>query len=129
MWRYSSSGLDPGFPMRSSELGIPDHPDCAFYYPRLGRLVLFKGQRYFVLNLATLKPESYYPRSLADWRGGPRGANGALSRPDGQVYFFREQEYWSFDPEKVQVTGGGKWDRELEWTGCQETRLVSNYIQ
>ena len=104
--------------MRSSKLGLPGHPDCAFYYPRLGHLVLFKGQRYYVLNLGTLSPEPYYPRSLTDWKGIPKGTNGALSHPDGQVFFFREQEYWNFDPEKVQVTGGGRWDRELSWTGC-----------
>lgn len=118
VWRYSNSSLEPGFPMWSSKLGLPGHPDCAFYYPRLGHLVLFKSQRYYVFNQRSLSPEPYYPRSLTDWRGIPKGANGALSHPDGQVYFFREQEYWNFDPERVLVTGGGRWDRELSWTGC-----------
>ncbi|CAB1316495.1 unnamed protein product [Coregonus sp. 'balchen'] len=128
VWLYSSSGMDPGFPLRSSELGLPGHPDQAFYYPHLGHLVVFKGQRYFVLNLGTLRPEPYYPRSLEDWRGVPQGANGALSHPDGQVYFFKEQQYWSFDPEKVQVTGGGRWDIVLEWTGCLGTHHRGNDI-
>uniref|UniRef100_A0A673WU13 Peptidase metallopeptidase domain-containing protein n=1 Tax=Salmo trutta TaxID=8032 RepID=A0A673WU13_SALTR len=90
VWRYSSSDVDPGFPLRSSELGLPGHPDQAFYYPHLGHLVVFKGQCYFVLNFRTLRPDSYYPSSLEDWRGVPQGANGALNHPDGQ---------------KVQVTG------------------------
>ncbi|XP_041749134.2 matrix metalloproteinase-28-like [Coregonus clupeaformis] len=128
VWLYSSSGMDPGFPLRSSELGLPGHPDQAFYYPHLGHLVVFKGQRYFVLNLGTLRPEPYYPCSLEDWRGVPQGANGALSHPDGQVYFFKEQQYWSFDPEKVQVTGGGRWDIVLEWTGCLGTHHRGNDI-
>lgn len=128
VWRYSSSGVDPGFPLRSSELGLPGHPDQAFYYPRLGHLVVFKGQLYFVLNLGTLRPEPYYPRSLDDWRGVPRGTNGAISHPDGQVYFFKERHYWRFDPEKVQVTGEGMWDTELEWTGCLGTHHRGNNI-
>lgn len=128
VWRYSSSDVDPGFPLRSSELGLPGHPDQAFYYPRLGHLVVFKGQLYFVLNLGTLRPEPYYPRSLDDWRGVPRGTNGAISHPDGQVYFFKERHYWRFDPEKVQVTGEGMWDTELEWTGCLGTHHRGNNI-
>nr|XP_029483458.1 matrix metalloproteinase-28-like [Oncorhynchus nerka] len=128
VWRYSSSGVDPGFPLRSSELGLPGHPDQAFYYPRLGHLVVFKGQLYFVLNLGTLRPEPYYPRSLDDWRGVPRGTNGAVSHPDGQVYFFKERHYWRFDPEKVQVTGEGMWNTELEWAGCLGTHHRGNNI-
>lgn len=76
VWRYSSSDVDPGFPLRSSELGLPGHPDQAFYYPHLGHLVVFKGQCYFVLNFRTLRPDSYYP---AAWRTGgvsPRGPTG-----------------------------------------------------
>ncbi|XP_066513307.1 matrix metalloproteinase-28-like isoform X2 [Hoplias malabaricus] len=121
MWRYSGADLDPGFSRKTSDLGLPCHPDCAFFYVPLRRLVLFKGSRYFVLNLETLQPEPYYPRGLRDWTGVPRGANGALTRPDGQLYFFREQQYWSFDPENVRVTGTGQWAKTLEWTGCSGT--------
>ncbi|XP_007258445.1 matrix metalloproteinase-28 [Astyanax mexicanus] len=123
MWRYSGPDLDPGFPRKSSESGLPRHPDCALYYRPLGRMVLFKGSRYFVLNLKTLRSEPYYPRSLADWKGLPKGANGALTRPDGHIYFFREQKYWRFDPGKVRVTGTGQWAETLEWTGCHRTAL------
>ncbi|KAG7483819.1 hypothetical protein MATL_G00042340 [Megalops atlanticus] len=121
MWRYSSSDLDPGFPKQSEKVGLPRHPDCAFYYAPLGHMVLFKGSRYFVLNLRTLSPEPYYPRALADWRGVPREANGALSWSDGRLYFFKEEQFWRFDPGKVRVTGRGQWSGELEWTGCRRT--------
>uniref|UniRef100_A0AAZ3R2J9 Uncharacterized protein n=1 Tax=Oncorhynchus tshawytscha TaxID=74940 RepID=A0AAZ3R2J9_ONCTS len=73
VWRYSSSNVDPGFPLRSSELGLPGHPDQVFTYRHL---VVFKGQRYFVLNFGILTPDSYYP---AAWRTGgasPRGPTG-----------------------------------------------------
>lgn len=100
-------------------MGLPRHPDCAFFYAPLGHMVLFKGSRYFVLNLKTLRPEPYYPRRLSDWKGVPREANGALSWSDGRLYLFREQQFWKFDPGKVRVTGGGQWAQDLEWTGCQ----------
>ncbi|KAG7278950.1 hypothetical protein CRUP_036601 [Coryphaenoides rupestris] len=120
MWRYSGSALDPGFPRQSSELGLPRHPDCAFYYAPLGHMVLFKGSRYSVLNLQTLRSEPYYPRKLSDWSGLPQGSNGALARPDGQLYVFREQRFWRFDPVKVRITRQGHWARDLSWTGCRD---------
>uniref|UniRef100_A0A4W4FRM1 Peptidase metallopeptidase domain-containing protein n=1 Tax=Electrophorus electricus TaxID=8005 RepID=A0A4W4FRM1_ELEEL len=121
MWRYSGSDLDTGFPRESHESGLPHHPDSAFFYSPLGHMVLFKGPRYFVMNLETLHPEPYYPRRLADWRGVPQGPNGALTWADGSLYFFREQRYWRFDPKKVRVTGAGTWAQTLPWTGCNRT--------
>ncbi|XP_010869670.1 matrix metalloproteinase-28 [Esox lucius] len=128
MWRYSGSVLDPGFPKRSKELGLPRHPDCAFYYAPLGHMVLFKGSRYSVLNLHTLRSEPYYPRKLADWIGVPQGTNGVVTRPDGLHYFFREQQYWRFDPVKVRVTREGHWARDLKWTGCRRKTHQGNNI-
>ncbi|KAM3616451.1 uncharacterized protein V6R79_018234 [Siganus canaliculatus] len=118
MWRYTSSALDPGFPRRNSELGLPRHPDCAFFYSPLGHMVIFKGSRYSVLNLNTLRQEPYYPRRLTDWNGVPQGTNGALTRPDGRLYLFREQRFWRFDLVKVRVTKEGQWAKDLSWTGC-----------
>ncbi|XP_041920151.1 matrix metalloproteinase-28 isoform X2 [Alosa sapidissima] len=126
MWRYTDSSLDAGFPKKSSEAQLPHHPDCAFFYAPLGHMVVFKGSRYFVLNLTTLRAEPYYPRGLADWKGVPRGANGAVTRPDGKLFLFREQRFWRFEPKKVRVTGAGQWAKELEWTGCR--RPLSNEI-
>uniref|UniRef100_A0AAZ3QEC8 Peptidase metallopeptidase domain-containing protein n=1 Tax=Oncorhynchus tshawytscha TaxID=74940 RepID=A0AAZ3QEC8_ONCTS len=107
VWRYSSSNVDPGFPLRSSELGLPGHPDQVFTYRHL---VVFKGQRYFVLNFGILT-------------GVPQRANGALNHTDGHVYFFKEQQYWSFDPEKMQVTGGG--GGTLSWSGQAVLELTT----
>uniref|UniRef100_A0A8D3CUM9 Matrix metallopeptidase 28 n=1 Tax=Scophthalmus maximus TaxID=52904 RepID=A0A8D3CUM9_SCOMX len=121
MWRYTGSVLDPGFPRRSSDLGLPRHPDCAFFYTPLGHMVLFKGSRYSVLNLGTLRQEPYYPRRLTDWTGVPQGTNGALTRPGGRLYLFREQRFWRFDPVKVRVTREGQWAKDLSWTGCGNT--------
>ncbi|XP_054649734.1 matrix metalloproteinase-28 isoform X1 [Dunckerocampus dactyliophorus] len=128
MWRYSGRVLDPGFPKQSVELGLPRHPDCAFYYAPLGHMVLFKGSRYFVLNLQTLLQEPYYPRRLKDWTGVPQGTNGVLSRPDGRLYLFREQQYWRFDPLKVRVTRVGQWAKELSWIGCGEGPQSNNIL-
>ncbi|XP_077396445.1 matrix metalloproteinase-28 [Festucalex cinctus] len=120
MWRYTGQVLDTGFPRQSTDAGLPRHPDCAFFYAPLGHMVLFKGSRYFVLNLQTSSREPYYPRKLKDWSGVPQGTNGALSRPDGRLYFFRERHFWRFDPIKVRVTRVGQWTKELSWTGCNE---------
>lgn len=113
--------MDLGFPRKSSECDMPRHPDCAFFYAPLGHMVVFKGSRYFVLNLETLRSEPYYPRGLADWKGVPRGTNGAMTRADGRLYFFHEQKYWRFDPRKLRVTASGQWTKKLAWTGCNTT--------
>lgn len=81
-------------------------------------MVLFKGARYHVLNLKTLRQEPYYPRRLTDWKGVPQGSNGALTHKDGRLYFFRDQRFWRFDPVKVRVTRVGQWAKDLSWTGC-----------
>ncbi|XP_056612100.1 matrix metalloproteinase-28 [Triplophysa dalaica] len=126
MWRYSDDLLDPGFPRKNNKSGLPKHPDCAFFYPPLGKMVLLKGSRYFVLNLETLKPEPYYPRPLSDWKGIPRGLNGALTWPDGNLYFFKEQQYWRFDPGKVRITETGNWTTRLQWIGCQRNSSLED---
>jgi hypothetical protein len=91
-------------------------------------MVLFKGSRYSVLNLHTLRSEPYYPRKLSDWSGLPQGSNGAVARPDGRVYLFREQRFWRFDPVKVRVTRQGHWARDLGWTGCRSTSLSNEIV-
>ncbi|XP_026154248.1 matrix metalloproteinase-28 [Mastacembelus armatus] len=128
IWRYTGSVLDPGFPRKSADLGLPRHPDCAFYYHSLGHMVLFKGSRYFVLNLKTMRQEPYYPRRLTDWTGVPQGTNGALSRPDGRLYLFRQQRFWRFDPVKVRVTREGQWAKELSWIGCFDSPERNNIL-
>uniref|UniRef100_A0A3Q2Q8L6 Matrix metallopeptidase 28 n=1 Tax=Fundulus heteroclitus TaxID=8078 RepID=A0A3Q2Q8L6_FUNHE len=128
MWRYAGTGLDPGFPRKSQELGLPRRPDCAFYYAPLGHMVLFKGPRYFVLNLKTLHQEPYYPRRLTDWTGLPQGVNGALTRPDGRLYLFKDQRFWRFDPKKVRVTREGQWAKDLRWTGCSSISQSNNVL-
>ncbi|CAI5694306.1 unnamed protein product [Oreochromis niloticus] len=128
IWRYTGSTLDPSFPRKSSELGLPRHPDSAFYYGPLGHMVLFKGSRYSVLNLKTLRQEPYYPRKLADWTGVPQGTNGALTRPDGRLYLFREKRFWRFDPVKVRVTKEGQWAKDLSWTGCRSAPQSNNIL-
>ncbi len=125
IWRYSGSDLDPGFPKKSSNLGLPNHSDCAFFYQPLGRMVLFRGSRYYVLNPESLSVEPYYPRALWDWKGLPRGLNGALTRPDGKLYFFKEQQYWRFDPGKVRITETGQWADILPWIRLPHNSIIT----
>ncbi|NXQ11789.1 MMP28 protein, partial [Peucedramus taeniatus] len=117
-WRYAGSRLEAGFPKKCSALGLPRHPDTALYFQQLRRLVLFKGPKYFVVGEEPLGVEPYYPRSLRDWAGLPPGTAGALTRPDGSVYFFRDDQYWKFDQAKLRVVATGKWATQLSWMGC-----------
>ncbi|CAN9511326.1 unnamed protein product [Ophioblennius macclurei] len=128
LWRFTDDSLDSGFPRKSSEMGLPHHPDTAFFYAPLGHMVVFKGSRYSVLNLKTLRQVPYYPRRLTDWTGVPQGTNGALTRPDGRLYLFREQRFWRFDPVKVRVTREGQWAKDLSWTSCGSVRQSNRIL-
>lgn len=118
-WRYTGSQLDIGYPMKVKKMGLPRHPDAAFYFPPLGHLVIFKGSKYFVLNEETMQVEQYYPRTLSDWKGIPVGINGVVSWNAKQTYFFKDETFWRFDNSRLKVLGQGRWAQELGWTGCR----------
>ncbi|XP_028564210.2 matrix metalloproteinase-28 isoform X3 [Podarcis muralis] len=123
-WRYKGSSLDAGFPQKCSNTGdLPRHPDTALYFQPLHHLVLFKGPKYYMVSGESLQVEPYYPRSLKDWGGVPAMANGALTRPDGFVYFFRNEQFWKFNPDTLRVVESGKWASQLGWLGCQDAAL------
>ncbi|KAM8977340.1 matrix metalloproteinase-28 [Pelodytes ibericus] len=118
-WRYKESKLETGFPRKCITNGLPRHPDTALYFQPLGHLVIFKGAKYYVINEESLTMEPYYPRRLSDWKGIPPETNGALTHPDGSVYFFKGNKYWMFDQDNLRVTASGKWAEDLSWIGCQ----------
>ncbi|ETE67732.1 Matrix metalloproteinase-28 [Ophiophagus hannah] len=123
-WRYKGSSLEVGFPQKCSLTGdLPRHPDAALFFQPLHQLVLFKGPKYYVVNEETLQVEPYYPRSLKDWGGVPALANGVVTHQDGFVYFFRNDQFWKFNPEKLEVVETGKWAARLRWLGCQDVSL------
>lgn len=117
-WRFRGPKPVWGSPQLCRAGGLPRHPDAALFFPPLGRLVLFKGARYYVLARDGLQVEPYYPRGLQDWGGVPKEVNGALPRPDGSIIFFRDDRYWRLDQAKLQATAWGRWAAELPWMGC-----------
>ncbi|XP_053563399.1 matrix metalloproteinase-28 [Bombina bombina] len=120
-WRYKGPKLDKGFPKKCSVDGLPRHPDTALYFQPLGHLVLFKGNKYYAVNEEYLTVEPYYPRSLKDWKGIPPNTNGVLTHPNGSIYFFKGDQYWRFNPDKLKVTAVGKWAEDLSWIGCKKS--------
>ncbi|DAA19088.1 TPA: matrix metallopeptidase 28 (epilysin)-like [Bos taurus] len=117
-WRFRGPKPVWGSPQLCRAGGLPRHPDAAFFFPPLRRLVLFKGTRYYVLAREGLQVEPYYPRGLRDWGGVPEEVSGALPRPDGSIIFFRDDRYWRLDQAKLQTTTSGRWATELPWMGC-----------
>uniref|UniRef100_A0A8C4RUH3 Matrix metallopeptidase 28 n=1 Tax=Erpetoichthys calabaricus TaxID=27687 RepID=A0A8C4RUH3_ERPCA len=129
-WRFDGENLDEQFPQKNGIIGLPRHPDSAFHFQPLGHMVVLKGPRYFVFNEEALRVEPYYPRGLSDWKGVPINTNGVLTRPDGLLYFFKDDRFWKFDPVKLKVISSGQWAQELGWTGCKMRReeVSSNAI-
>ncbi|XP_053068317.1 matrix metalloproteinase-28 isoform X3 [Acinonyx jubatus] len=117
-WRFRGPKPVWSSPQLCRAGGLPRHPDAALFFPPLGRLILFKGARYYVLARGGLQVEPYYPRGLQDWDGVPEEVSGALPRPDGSIIFFRDDRYWRLDQTKLQVMDSGRWATELPWMGC-----------
>ncbi|XP_032699157.1 matrix metalloproteinase-28 isoform X2 [Lontra canadensis] len=117
-WRFRGPKPVWSSPQLCRAGGLPRHPDAALFFPPLGRLVLFKGARYYVLAPDGLQVEPYYPRGLRDWGGVPEEVSGALPRLDGSIIFFRDDRYWRLDQAKLRVTTSGRWAAELPWMGC-----------
>uniref|UniRef100_A0A5F8GP25 Matrix metallopeptidase 28 n=1 Tax=Monodelphis domestica TaxID=13616 RepID=A0A5F8GP25_MONDO len=124
-WRFQGSKLLKGYPQQCRAGGLPRHPDAAFFFPPLHRLVLFKGSRYYVLADGGLQIEPYYPRGLRDWGGVPSGVQGALPGPEGSILFFQDDRYWRFDPISLKVVATGQWAKELPWMGCWDANSGS----
>ncbi|XP_043919205.1 matrix metalloproteinase-28 [Protopterus annectens] len=124
-WRYQDRVLEMGFPQKTSTMGLPRHPDAAFYFPPLGHMVVFKGPKYYILNEELLQVEPYYPRSLQDWKGLPLHVNGVITREDGFMYFLKEDSYWKFDKSRLKVVSKGLWANDLHWTGCQDKNITN----
>ncbi|XP_078010962.1 matrix metalloproteinase-28 isoform X1 [Phascolarctos cinereus] len=117
-WRFRGSRLLKGYPQLCRAGGLPRHPDTAFFFPPLHRIVLFKGPRYYVLADGGLQIEPYYPRGLKDWDGVPSEIQGALPGPEGSIFFFQDDRYWRFDQISLKVVATGRWVEELPWMGC-----------
>ncbi|XP_048413191.2 matrix metalloproteinase-28 [Stegostoma tigrinum] len=117
-WRYAGNRLDKGFPMKVKDMGLPRHPDAAFYFRPLSHVVIFKGSKYYVLNEELMQVEQYYPRTLSDWKGIPIGINGVFTWNEKRTYFFKDETYWKFDHSRLKALHQGKWAKELEWAGC-----------
>uniref|UniRef100_H3BGG9 Matrix metallopeptidase 28 n=1 Tax=Latimeria chalumnae TaxID=7897 RepID=H3BGG9_LATCH len=127
-WRYRGTELEEGFPRKVNTMGVPRHPDSAFYFQPLGHMVILKGNKYYVVNEESLQVEAYYPRSLDDWKGVPVHVNGVIPRADGFLYFFKDDRFLKFDKDKLRVVGSGFWMEELKWTGCQNRNATVSII-
>ncbi|XP_007894760.1 matrix metalloproteinase-28 [Callorhinchus milii] len=125
-WRYRGAELEEGFPVRVSAMGLPRHPDAAFYFQPLGHLVVFKRSRYYVLNEETLRVEQYYPRPLRDWKGIPVGINGVFTWSERWTYFIKDDAFWKFDNSRLRALGSGRWAEELAWAGCNNNNNSSS---
>ncbi|GCB78874.1 hypothetical protein scyTo_0020723, partial [Scyliorhinus torazame] len=125
-WRYTENQLDRGFPKKVKAMGLPRHPDAAFYFRPLSHVVIFKGSKYFVLNEDLMQVEQYYPRPLSDWKGVPVGINGVFTWNEKRTYFFKDETFWKFDNSRLKVMHQGQWAEELEWTGCHHRNNTDN---
>ena len=88
-------------PQPLSSLGLPEYVDKlddAFVWGKNGKTYFFYQNLYWRFNEATKTMDSGYPQDISRWNGVPRNIDAVLTSVfDGLTYFFKGEEFWTFD--------------------------------
>lgn len=69
---------------------------------KAGKVFIFKGDWYWLLNNEADGVVAGYPRPIAqDWPGLPGSVDAVLTFKDGRFYFFKGNKYWRFTNRKL----------------------------
>lgn len=66
---------------------------------------LFSADRYWKYSDNRVM-NSFYPRVMSRWHGIPESLDAAISIPNGKTIFFKGDQYYEFDNEKVRPKKG-----------------------
>nr|XP_054774934.1 matrix metalloproteinase-19-like [Lytechinus pictus] len=115
IWRFDGNRrLEKGFP-RPSPVGFPTAPDAALQANR--KIYIFKGasfQEFFQHNLTVGAPSDISQH----WGGIPSNIDAALQWFNGKTYFFKDNEYWRFNYNKMKAANGYPKPWSEYWMGC-----------
>ncbi|KAF4523176.1 hypothetical protein B566_EDAN002434 [Ephemera danica] len=116
-WRYTNFTLDEGFPMPISEgFGeVPDNVDAAVEWDEY--IYFFKGKMNYRYDPCRNETFSI---PIRDFAGLPyTRLSGVLKHPNGNVYFFIGDAYFSFSLTYMRVSPAGPYHVGWHWFGCR----------
>nr|XP_057926200.1 stromelysin-3 [Doryrhamphus excisus] len=79
---------------------------------------LFHSGSYWRFSPRHSRPDSPYPRSMADWGGIPADVDATFRDAYGYAHFIRGRQYWKFDPVGMNSLEGYPRYVGVDFFGC-----------
>ncbi|XP_053677258.1 matrix metalloproteinase-14-like [Anopheles nili] len=131
-WRYRGKEMDADYPKEISDgfPGIPNHLDAVMVWGYNAGIYFFKGSQFWRYNSKKKPPvPAVYPKEISYWNGIPNGINAVVHQGKKFTYFFKDDKYYRFNNEKLQVDQDDPpFPRQTAawWFGCKnETDIIT----
>lgn len=79
--------------------------DAAMVWSKNNRTYLFSSDRFWKFS-KKYQMDAFYPRVMARWKGVPSNLDAIVSIPNRKTIFFKQDEFWEYDDEKLRLRKG-----------------------
>ncbi|XP_053117547.1 matrix metalloproteinase-25 isoform X2 [Hemicordylus capensis] len=126
-WVFTDTRVNQGYPRPISDLGLPANTiiGAAFVWPHNGKTYLLERDHYWRYDDQIGRIEPGYPKPVTLWKGVPTDLDDVIRWNDGNTYFFKGTEYWSFTGGSVESDAGYPRSTAQNWMHCQGPATTS----
>ncbi|XP_068450888.1 matrix metalloproteinase-19 [Clinocottus analis] len=116
VWKYTMFLLDYGYPKKVKR--IPHNIDAALYLEKNKKLVFIKGSEHWQWDELKYTDLSLYPKPLSMlFTGVPSSPDAAFTWTNGNIFFFKGDEYWRVN-KLLGVDRGYPLSKRERWMRC-----------